>query len=386
MFFLSAPHAGFRVPGAGCMKEPHMTARILTGALLILFAFSLTATAQSKKSLAGGREFDLQVKADGAEGMGFQLHLPRGWKKKSKRKFPVLMVLHGNGGAPERTLQRFLRLSTKKTPLIIVSPGYQKERQSGAPTWSEDVSCGAFAWIFKQAVTHWHGDPDRLFVQGFSLGGSFASYYLQHVARTEKQPGLRGAILNSGVAVTGRTKWPSSFPVLFIVGEQETNMRGKNYVEALGRTANAAFRAGTDARFHLMPGMGHSVNDDCIELIERLIFEECKSGVTLEKALATFKKRLKKNPRRMTEFQRITRQAEALEKSSRADRIRKTMEQLSASPEMVREREAWQLLGQARKADRKGAPERKTAYESLAKSHPKTEAGRIAAERLTWID
>jgi len=363
-----------------------MTTRWLTCTVLILLALPATAHPQKKKPLKGGREYSLQVEAAGAEGMGFQLHLPRGWKQKSKKKYPVLLVLHGNGGAPERTLQTFKKLSTRKTPLIIIAPGYQKERRSGAPAWPEAVCTSAFNWLFEQAITVWHGDPERRFVQGFSMGGSRASFYMRDLAGSGKGSALRGLILNSGVAYNESMKWPTGVPILFVVGELETDMRGKNYVQLMKRTANSVFRTGADVRHHLIEGMGHSVNGECIELVRRLIFEECGRTPGVEKAIAAFMKRLKKNPRRMTGYLRIEKQAAALPAGSRSDRINKSMVRLSDLPLMVREREAWKLLAEARAADTRDNPDRRKAYSALTRSHPKTEAGRIARDRLTWID
>jgi len=363
-----------------------MTARRLISTLLILTAIPAAAPGQKSKPLKGGREYNLQVEVAGAEGMGYHLHLPRGWKVKSKKKYPVLIVLHGNGGAPERTLQVFRKLSTKKTQLILIAPGYQKERRSGAPAWPETVCTSAFSWLFEKATTQWHGDPDRRFIQGFSMGGSYASYYARALDGTKDKAAVRGVILNSGVAYGGKEKWPAGVPSLFVVGEQETDIRGTNYVKVMKQVANSVFRTGADVRHHLMAGMGHTVNDKCVELVRRLIFEECRRSAGIDKDIAAFKKRLKKNPRRLTDFLQIERLAAALPKGSRADRINKSVVQLSDHPLMVRDREAWKLLAEARKADRPDNPDRKKAYAALARSHPKTEAGRIAKDRVAWID
>jgi len=359
-----------------------------------LLSLSAAAPAQKKTKtpvLKGGSDVVLPLEVSGGEGMEFHLHLPRGWKAKSKKKkYPVLLALHGNGQAPENAFRKFCQLSTKKTPLIVMAPKYQKEKRFNAERWPQDVCMAAFTWLREQAMDRFHGDPDQFFVQGFSMGGSYASLYACHLLEKRK-PGERfpvcGVILNSGVAYSPRMKWPENVPSLFIVGELETAVRGTiNVVESMQRAGNGYFRQGTDVRFHLIPGMKHAVNQECLDLARQLIFEECGPTRAPEKEIASFKKDLRKEPFRVTRLRRIERSAQPELGGAGGERLQKAIAKLYDLPVMVSELEAWKLWEEAVKADRPSAPERRKAYESLAKSHPKTEAGRRAKDRLGWMD
>jgi len=379
----------------GSLGFTRLTARAAGMVLLLVFTLSVAAPGQKKGSkapkLKGGSDVVLPLEVQGGEGMEFHLHLPSGWKaKSSKKQYPVLLVLHGNGQAPENAFRKFRPLSTKKTPLIVIAPKYQKEKRFNAERWPQDVCVAAFEWLRVQAIQCWHGDQQRFFVQGFSMGGSYASLYLCHLVE-KSQPAtpfpVRAAILNSGVAYSGRMKWPESMPSLFTVGEMETAVRGTiNVVESMQRAANAYFRQGADIRYHLIPGMKHAVNQECLDLASALIFEECGPTRSAEKEIASFKKGLRKERFRVTRLRRIERLARSLPRDSRADRIQKSIAKLYDLPVMVSELEGWKLWEEAMKSDKPGSPDRRKAYEALAKSHPKTEAGQRAKDRLTWMD
>ncbi len=374
---------------------PRFPPRVAGLILLLLFSLSAANPAQKKRKkapvLKGGSDVVLPVEVEGGEGMEFHLHLPSGWKAKSKkRRYPILLVLHGNGQAPTGAFRKYRQLSKKKTPLIVIAPKYQKEKRFNAERWPQDVCMKAFEWLRKQAMDHYNGDRDGFFVQGFSMGGSYASLYVTYLIKqwqlAEHFP-VRGVILNSGVAYSRTMKWPENVPSLFVVGELETAVRGTiNVVESMQRAANEFHRQGGDVRFHLIPGMKHTVNQECLDIAQRLIFEECAPVRSLKKEISTFKKRLQKEPYRVTRLRRIERITRSLPQSSRMDRIQKSIARLHDLPVMVSELEAWKLWEDAVKGDKPGADDRRTAYEALAKSHPKTEGGRRAGDRLIWMD
>jgi dienelactone hydrolase len=361
-------------------------------AIWLLLAAAGTAPAQKAKPrrLKGGSETVLSVEAKGAEGMPFHLHLPSGWREKSRTKYPVLLALHGNGQAPEGILSRYRTLSGKKSPLVIIAPHYQKEKRFDGEVWPREACMAAFDWLREKVAAEWNGDPERFFVQGFSMGGSYASLYVAHLLEAAKAGGsfpIRAVILNSGTARGPQMKWPKDVPSLFIVGEKETAVRGTiNVVESMRRAANAFLRQGGDVRFHLIPGMGHAVNQDCLDLANKLIFQECEPLRSLDKEIAGFKRGLRREERPVTRLMVLERAAAPLTGDTRAERIHKSLAQLHSLPQMVRELEAWKQWEAAVQADREGAAERRAAYEALTRSHPDTEAGRRAKDRLGWID
>jgi acetyl esterase/lipase len=363
--------------------------------LLLLFTLSIAVPAQKKRSktprLKGGSDVVLPLEVPGGEGMEFHLHLPSGWKARSRKKnYPTLLVLHGNGQAPENAFRKFRSLSTKKTPLIVMAPKYQKEKRFNAERWPRDVCMKGFDWLREQAMEQWHGDPDRFFVEGFSMGGSYSCLYVTHMMAKRKEGQalpIRAVILNSGVAFRAGMEWPEQVPTLCTVGEKETAVLGRiNLVKDMTAAANGLLRGGADVRFHLIPGMKHAVNQECLNLARDLIFEECGPARSPEKEIALFKRKLRREGFPVTRLRRIERMARSLSRDSRAERIQKSIAKLYDLPAMVSELEAWKLWENAIEADKPSSPERRNAYEALVKSHPKTEAGRRAKDRLGWMD
>ncbi|MBN2491360.1 MAG: alpha/beta hydrolase fold domain-containing protein [Planctomycetes bacterium] len=358
--------------------------------LSALCAGAVAAQKRTPPRLKGGSEVVLPVAVKGAEGMSFHLHLPSGWTPKSKAKYPVLLALHGNGQAPQGNFAKFRALSTKKTPLIVVAPHYQKEPQFNAEVWPREVCLAVFDWLREQSVTEWHGDSTRFFVQGFSMGGSYASLYVAHAAGATKagEPlGIRGAILNSGTAWSPQMSWPKNLPSLFIVGEKETAVRGSiNVVASMRQAANGFLRQGGDVRFHLIQGMGHAVNAECVELARALLFEECAALGALDREIADLKRRIRQETRPLSRLRQLEQAAAARPGAAPDDAIHRSLAQLRALPAMVRELEALTHWEAAVQADRQGAADRRAAYEALVRSHPDTEAGRRAKNRLDWMD
>lgn len=366
--------------------------RVAIGILVLLLgAGALPAQSGRAPRLKGGADFVLPITIEGAEGMEVHLHLPPGWKKKSKKQFPVLLALHGNGQAPQSAFRKHRPLSQKKTPLIVMAPKYQKEKRFNAERWPQEVCLRAFDQLRERAITEWHGDPDRFFVQGFSMGGSYSCLYLAHAVAALKEGEvcpIRAVILNSGRAFSSQMKWPERVPLLFVVGEKETAVLGKiNMVKEMRDTANLLFRAGRDVRYHEIPGMKHAVNQACLEFTRAVIFEECGPERKLGKDVAAFRKRLQKKEQwPVSRLHRFEQRARGLPDGKPAERLRQSIGQLYDLPAMVKELEAWKQLQAAVEADKPGSAAARAAYAAVVKAHPRTEAGRRAQARLTWLD
>ena len=115
----------------------------------------------------------------------------------------------------------------------------------------------------------------------------------------------------------------------------------------------------------------------------------------LRRALKAFKKRLKKERWPVSRLHRLEQRARALPDGKPAERVRRAIGKLYDLPTMVRELEAWKQLKTAVEADDpEGADdpggaegvEARAAYEAVVKAHARTEAGRRARARLTWMD
>ena len=364
--------------------------------LWVWLVASPTLESQSKRAkkpvLKGGTEVVLPVEVEGADGMDFHLHLPRGWKSRTRKTYPALLALHGNGQAAASNFRTCCQLSQKKTPLIVIAPAYQKEKRFNAPCWPQDVCMKAFDWLRQQAVSEWHADPEQFFVQGFSMGGSYASLYVLHeqARRKEGQPlPIRGAILNSGGGAelasdlaTGRafalhrggagdrgagkgecgSGYAPGGELLLSPG------RGRAFPSDPGHEAHRESRVSGAGQAAPLRGMrAGQVGRKGDRLVQESDQEGTVSGLSPETDRAAGEVVATGAPPR----------------SARTGAWRRCND----LPVMVAELEAWKQWEAAFEADRSGqAAKSRPLFEALVKAHPRTEAGRRAQDRLTWLE
>ena len=128
--------------------------------VVIAFAGSVPAAVQTKNKLVVKSKRELDVK--------FLLYLPEGHTTKSKKKWPLIMFLHGAGergdnldrvkvhGPPKMIEQG------KAMEFIIVSPQCPRET-----IWNDEL----LITLLNDVVKRYHADETRLYLTGLSMGG-----------------------------------------------------------------------------------------------------------------------------------------------------------------------------------------------------------------------
>ena len=126
----------------------------------IAFAGSVSAAVQTKNKLVVESKRELDVK--------FLLYLPKEHAAKPKKKWPLIMFLHGAGergdnldrvkvhGPPKLVEQG------KAMEFIIVSPQCPRET-----IWNDEL----LITLLNDVVKRYHADETRLYLTGLSMGG-----------------------------------------------------------------------------------------------------------------------------------------------------------------------------------------------------------------------
>ena len=127
----------------------------------------------------------------------FQVYLPEEWRRDDRKLWPIILALHGRGergtegmwqtqiGLPQQ-----VRDHPDRWPFVIVMP------QCPQPEYWTDPPMMALALAaLDQESEEFHGDPDRTYLTGLSLGG----YGAWELAKSEPHRWAAIAIAASGV-------------------------------------------------------------------------------------------------------------------------------------------------------------------------------------------
>jgi predicted peptidase len=114
---------------------------------------------------------DRTVHLDG-QSFRYQVYVPFEWTK--SKRWPVILFLHGSGERGDDGLQetqvgigRAIRMSAQRFPAIVVMPQCRNDAE-----WSAESKMGAQALgALRDAMKEFHGDPDRVYLTGLSMGG-----------------------------------------------------------------------------------------------------------------------------------------------------------------------------------------------------------------------
>jgi len=109
-----------------------------------------------------------QAKKSFSKEMRYLLYLPDGYKQDSRKRWPLLVFLHGAGErgddlelvkihSPPKLVE-----AGKKMPFIVVSP-----QLTIGEWWSPDM----VAWLTKELIGALRVDPERVYLTGLSMGG-----------------------------------------------------------------------------------------------------------------------------------------------------------------------------------------------------------------------
>jgi predicted peptidase len=133
---------------------------------LMLFSFAVAPAA----ALAGNTGFvDRQLQLDGVS-YRFQVYLPADYSV--KKTWPIALFLHGSGERGEDGLVQTqvgiaaaIRGDRKRFPMIVVMP------QARANTRWSGVMAKMALQALDQSIAEFHGDPQRVYLTGLSMGG-----------------------------------------------------------------------------------------------------------------------------------------------------------------------------------------------------------------------
>jgi predicted esterase len=185
-------------------------------------------------------------------GRGYLLYLPEGYETNPRRKWPLLIFLHGSGDRGNNLFllakaSPFMMIREKgPLPFIIAAPLLRAD----AVTFSE----GYLDMAFKEILADYRVDMKRIYVTGLSMGGD-ATYRF-----ALKRPDTFAAIAPLAAYLSPMQSMASlkSLPVWAIHGAEDTIIPltlGQQPVEALKH-------AGNNVRFSVLAGHDHDVWTD----------------------------------------------------------------------------------------------------------------------------
>jgi len=162
----------------------------------------------------------------------YQVYLPEEWRSDDRKEWPMILFLHGRGergsegmwqtqiGLPEQ-----VRDHPERWPFVIVMPQCPQGH-----FWTDPASQELALSALDQETAEFHGDPDRTYLTGISLGG----YGAWEIARLHARRWAAIAIMASGVFWSyAPDRWKIS------------NILPGEYARALGHTSVWLFH-GTD--------------------------------------------------------------------------------------------------------------------------------------------
>jgi dienelactone hydrolase len=170
---------------------------------LIVLCLSAPATAGARSAVLGFSEpvqetgfLNRRIELHGIT-YRFQVYLPEDWRRDDHKLWPIILALHGRGERGSEGmwqtqigLPQEVRDHPDRWPFVIVMP------QCPQPGYWTDPDMQALALAaLDQESQEFHGDPERTYLTGLSLGG----YGAWELARREPQRWAAIAIAASGI-------------------------------------------------------------------------------------------------------------------------------------------------------------------------------------------
>lgn len=192
--------------------------------------------------------------------MNYLLYLPRDYNEQAERLWPVILYLHGSGsgendsafvmstGLPEVL---YTGGQPEEFPFIVVCP----QAFPDAPWWEEDEPAIVMA-LLDDAIERYHGDPDRVYLTGLSMGG-YGSWYL--AAQYPERFAAMASTSGSGFRTLSVPKADvlcqlAGVPVWAFHGARD-QISDPNVSQLFASTLEA--RCGNEVRWTLYPDDGH---------------------------------------------------------------------------------------------------------------------------------
>jgi len=270
--------------------------RFSRGSVFLPFLFAFAAmtfapgTARAKKVQTGF--LDRTVAVAGTE-YKYQVFVPDQWTP--VRKWPVILFLHGAGERGDDGLLqtqvgigRAIRLYRSRFPAVVVLPQCRKEFW-----WSQSPMDELALKALEAAVKEFHGDPQRTYLTGLSMGG-YGTWYL-----AAKHPGKFAALVPICGGITLPEHLRLQHPELEGIALPDEPKSFSKIATKIGKTPVWIFHGGDDpavpvtesrrmnealkeqggeVRYTEYPGVGHNSWDNAYaeaELIPWMLPKTC---------------------------------------------------------------------------------------------------------------
>jgi acetyl esterase/lipase len=163
----------------------------------------------------------------------FQVYLPEEWRREDPKKWPVILFLHGRGERGSEGMWQTqiglplaVRDHPERWPFVIVAPQCPLTNY-----WTDPEMLAMAMAALDQEEVEFHGDPERTYLSGLSLGG----YGAWELARLYPHRWAAIAISSSGVFWSyAPERW------------QQVAVLPAEYAKALGRTPIWLFHGSDD--------------------------------------------------------------------------------------------------------------------------------------------
>ncbi len=179
----------------------------------------------------------------------FYFYLPEGYT--TDREWPVFVGIHGFGSDGEACLQMWQPYADQ-AGFVLVCPSLSEE--SGG--WYQDAGSRMLKAVMKEVRKECHVQ-DKFFLAGFSAGAQFVQGFAFDYP---------SSVTGTAVLSAGNYYEPSQgahdVPFLVVIGDQD-NPAG---VKTAGEFRDLLKQAGYSVEFHLLPGIGHTVTDQALDL------------------------------------------------------------------------------------------------------------------------
>jgi predicted peptidase len=163
----------------------------LPGFLKLLLTFSLFLLIAAIPAYARKHDtgfLDREITVQGVD-YKYQVFIPEGWTP--HQKWPIILFLHGAGERGEDGIQETdvgigtaIRTNRSEIKAVVVMPQCRKSLWWALPPMDEVAMA-----TLRDATKEFHGDPQRTYLTGLSMGG-FGAWHL-----AEKYPGKFAALV-----------------------------------------------------------------------------------------------------------------------------------------------------------------------------------------------
>lgn len=176
---------------------------LIRKSLLCLAAFGVFLCAAG--GLAAAPATGILFRSASVEGVShrYEVYVPEGWT--ARKAWPVILFLHGIGhrgtypaGSSESVLARLFLGYQKSPQAIIVFPRCPEDA-----TWIEPRTEKLALTALDQSVKEFHGDVNRIYLTGLSMGG-YGTWYL-----ASRNPGRFAAL----APICGGVRVPKTVPL-----------------------------------------------------------------------------------------------------------------------------------------------------------------------------